>query len=153
VVVPIVVLCLLFGLAGVRPATASEPPRGSDERTAILDAMRPHVERDIGAPVVFRIERINREGAWAFVSATPQRPGSAPIDWSRTRFAKAFANDMMSDAVLVLLAREVGRWRVLEYALGPTDVTWEAWIGKYKLPRGFFAAGDPMHAMPPPPRR
>jgi hypothetical protein len=122
----------------VTGAIAGEPPRGSPERAAVLDALRPAVERDLGPPVMFRIERMNVEGAWAFVSATPMRNGE-PLDWSRTRFAKLIAQDAMSDAILALLRRgPSGAWRVVEYALGPTDVTWEEWIPKHRLSRSFF---------------
>jgi hypothetical protein len=119
-------------------ASAWEPPRGSPERAAILDALRPMVEDDVGPPVVFLVSRINAEHGYAFVSATPQRPGDVPIDWSRTRFAEAFAADAMSDMVLALLSDTGGGWQVLEYAIGPTDVVWEEWIEKYRLPRRLF---------------
>jgi hypothetical protein len=122
-------------------ARAAEPPRGSPLRQAVLDALRPRVERDIGPPVQFMIERINVEGSWAFVSATPQRLNGAPVDWSRTRFARDFAADAMSDSLLALLRNEGGAWRVKEYALGPTDVAWIEWIAKYRLSERFFMEG------------
>lgn len=128
----------IAGLAFVVGAAAFEPPRGSQSRAEILQSLRTRVERDIGPPVEFVIERMNLVNGWAFVSATPQRRGGAKVDWSRTRFADAFAADAMSDAVLALLRQEGGRWRVIEYALGPTDVAWEEWIPKYRLPRSFF---------------
>jgi hypothetical protein len=132
---------LAAGLVLPFAARSAEPPRGSALRQVVLDALRPRVERDIGPPVQFLIERINVEGPWAFVSATPQRLNGAPVDWSRTRYARDFAADAMSDMILALLHHEGGAWRVREYALGPTDVTWVEWIPKYRLSERFFMEG------------
>jgi hypothetical protein len=120
------------------PAQAWEPERGSTVRKAIIDALRPVVVRDLGTPVVFKTNRLNVEGDWAFISATPERGGGKGIDWSRTRYGRAIANDMMSDIILALLRVDSGSWTLVEYALGPTDVTWEEWIPKHGLARRLF---------------
>lgn len=144
-------------------AFAYEPPRGSPVRSGIVEGVRPFAERDLGAPVMFNITTLNIEGHWAFVSARPVRSDGSPIDWSRTRFARQKAADMMSDVILALLTTDGQTWRVVEYALGPTDVAWEEWIDKHGLPRRLFdpasAATDitrpppqPEHAVAPPPQ-
>ena len=46
---------------------------------------------------------------------------------------------MMSDLVLALLHPQSGSWRVMECAIGPTDVIWENWVTQYALPRMLFA--------------
>lgn len=122
------------------PALAWEPPRGSPVRTAIIDGLRPLVEQDLGPPVLFNVSALNVEGQWAFVSVRAARPGGGAIDWSRTRFAREMAGGMMSDSILALLSGDGQRWRVVEYALGPTDVPWEEWIGKHRLARSLFEA-------------
>lgn len=119
-------------------ARSLTPPRGSALRKAVLDALRPRVEREIGAPVEFLVSLIHVDGPWAFVSVTPQRPGGRPIDWSRTRYADAWKNDWMSDVIQALLWHSGGRWRVREFAFGPTDVPWIPWPQKYGLPVSFF---------------
>jgi hypothetical protein len=119
-------------------ASSSEPPVGSSGRREVLEALRPSLEADLSAPIGFRVSRIEVVGDWAYVSCIPTR-GREPLDWSTTKFAEAHAKDMMSEMVLALLYREAtGRWRVIEYALGPTDVAWEDWIPKYRLPRTLF---------------
>lgn len=45
----------------------------------------------------------------------------------------------MSDLVLALLWWDGGGWRVVEYGIGPTDVIWEEWRQKHRLPRELFA--------------
>ena len=136
-------LALLAAVIWLLPAQAEEPPRGSALRSQILDALRLRVETDLKLPVRFKINRINAEGPWAFVSATPLGSKTETFDWSKTPYAKDMAGDFMSDVILALLRNDGNGWRITEYALGPTDVAWEEWISKHKLPRRLFdpAAG------------
>jgi hypothetical protein len=119
-------------------ARAAPPPRGSPIRAAIIDAVRPLVEAEVGAPVVLFVKAINVEGPFAFVSMTPARPGGQPIDWSRTRHARAKAADMISDVSQALLSGGDQSWSVIEFAFGPTDVPWEAWVSRHRAPRRLF---------------
>jgi|GEM_PF-1294322 len=151
---------LVFLLALVFSAVsplAWEPPRGSPVRSAIMDGLRPVVERDLGPPVLFNVVALNVEGPWAFVSVRATRPGGQPVDWSRTRYARAMASGQMSESILALMRGDGQMWSVVEYALGPTDVPWEGWVSRHRLSRGLFegayASAGPQNqgAAPPPP--
>jgi hypothetical protein len=141
-------LALLFRLAALAallltavPSASAQmvtPPPGSPLRTQVLDAFRPTIEREIGAPVIFVIHVLHVAGDWAYVEAVPQRPGGRRIDWARTRFREDFQAGMLEDLVLGLLRRQGGGWRVVEHRIGPTDIAWDDWVGKYRLPRRFF---------------
>jgi len=148
----ITVAATIAGSAALTAAFAWEPARGSPVRTAILQGLRPHVERDLGAPILFVVSRLALDGHWAFVSAKPMRATGVPIDWTRTRFARDFAADMMSDVILALLKSDGQTWQVVEYALGPTDVTWVEWIDKYSLKSSLFdPSEDQANLAAPPP--
>ena len=121
-------------------AEISTPPAGSAQRRAILDAVRPRVEAEIGPPVVFNVSVLRVSGNWAFVQATPKRPGSVDVDWKKTKFREAFEKDFMTDIVMGLLRYDDSKWTLVEYVLGPTDVFWESWLQKYRLPRQLFVA-------------
>src|SRR4051794_26335380 len=72
-----------------RAAAAGKPwtPKpGNPERKAILDALRPSVERELGQRVVFRPKQLAVQGDWAFFYGDPQRPDGKPIDYRRTKF-------------------------------------------------------------------
>lgn len=120
-------------------AQVARPPRGSPERAAILEALRAPVARAIGGSIEFQVSEIRTFGDWAYVSATPRRPGGKPIDWSRTRFAADMQADMMSDLVLGLLRRRGAGWRVVAHAIGPTDVAWIDWIERHGAPKRVFS--------------
>ena len=104
------------------------------ERRAVLDALRPAVERKLGADVEFVVQAIRVENGWAFVMADPQRKGGRPIDGHRI-FGDDFENmdGLRVDAVLQL---KEGRWKVVDYGIGATDV-WYCDVGPKKLKRGY----------------
>jgi hypothetical protein len=110
---------LLAALAALLPAAASAQVEGA-QRRAILDAMRPAIERRLGAPVEFVVHRIGVRDGWALVIADPQRPGGGRIDGRRI-FGEDFEN-MDGLTVNAVLRFTGGRWRLVDHAIGPTDV-------------------------------
>jgi hypothetical protein len=110
---------LLAALAALAPAAAPAEVAGA-QRRAILDAMRPAIERRLGAPVEFVVQRIGVEGGWALVIADPQRPGGGRIDGRRI-FGEDFEN-MDGLTVNAVLRLSGGRWQLVDHAIGPTDV-------------------------------
>ena len=125
-------------VASPAQAQISTPPPGSGQRRAILDAFRSRIEAEVGPPVVFVVSVLRVSSNWAFVQATPKRPGGVDIDWKRTKFREAFEKDFMSDIVMGLLKYDGARWSLVEYVIGPTDVFWETWLQDYRLPRQLF---------------
>jgi len=121
------------------------PPAGSAERKAILDLVRPHVERDFGAPVEFVVRGLNISGGYALVLLEAQRPGGGTIDVMRTPAAAAQRRAGMTDPLIdcchaeAILQRVKGRWKVLEAVSGATDVWYEPWCRR--LPFGMCMQG------------
>lgn len=119
-----------------------EPAKGSPERAAILDAIRPPVEAQMRGPVEFLIETMRTDGDWAFVIANPQRPGGRPIDPESTAFAGQ--EDRMDGLTVLGLARYVkGRWVHIDHIVGPMDVAQLAWIDAYQVPKAVIGASGP----------
>ena len=110
---------LLAALAALLPAGASAQVEGA-QRRAILDAMRPAIERRLQGPVEFVVRRIDVRDGWALVIADPQRPGGGRIDGRRI-FGEDFEymDGLTVNAVLRLSG---GGWRLVDHAIGPTDV-------------------------------
>lgn len=131
-------LVMSWSLCGSAVAQQTPPP-GSPLRASVLDGLRPTVQQEIGGAIEFVVSDLRVLGDWAYVAARPQRPGGAPIQWNATKFRQAWADDTMSDLVLALLRADGRGWRVVEYAIGPTDVIWEEWMQTHRLPRRLFA--------------
>ena len=105
----------------------------SSERKAVLDALRPSVEAKVGPNVEFVVHVLRVENGWAFVMADPQRKGGEPIDGNR--YFDDFDN-MDGLRVDAVLQQKGGRWRVVDLAIGATDV-WYCDVGPKKLKRGY----------------
>jgi hypothetical protein len=118
-----------------RPHT---PARGSAERQAIMDALRAPVRRELGKPVIFEVRTLRVLGTWAFVEAVPRKPDGSPFDYRGTPYQQAIDDGVFDDGMFALLRRERGGWRVLRYAIGPTDVAWISWEEELRAPRAVF---------------
>lgn len=99
-------------------ATAPAPP-ASPQRRAILDALRPTIQRQLGGPVEFVVSRLDVLDGWALVYADPQRPGGGAIDGRR--YFPDFEN-MDGLTVTALLRFRNGGWTRFDHAIGATDV-------------------------------
>jgi len=127
-------------LAAARPAaaqvTASTPDSASPERAAILDALRPGVERRMRLRVAFGDVRVTVADGWAYVRAIPYvRPEDHADSLSDLRM------DWQADPfVYALLRGRAGAWTVLEQAIGSPPGTMPAvpWAARYGAPIELF---------------
>lgn len=110
-----------------------EPARGSAERRELLDAVRPLMEVRVGKPVEFVVGWMRSGSGWAFIQVSPQRPGGGAINLAHTTFASQ-ADYMDGLVTYALLRFDYGRWNLVDFVVGPTDVFWQ---------------GDPLYAQLP----
>lgn len=101
-------------------ATA-QPASGSPQRAAIMDALRPAIERKLGGAVEFVVRRAAVQDGWALVIADPQRPGGGRIDPKR-HFPNEVIEFMDGLTVNAILRFSGGGWTLVDHAIGPTDV-------------------------------
>lgn len=125
------VVSLVLGsplFAGVAMAW-EEPQRGTATRKAMMDALRPHAEWQLGAPVEFVIHDLRRAGDLGFAMVHAQRPGGRAINVPATPgFARGDVDMEGGDPTeLQALYRKVGEtWVAVHWAMAATDV-WFAW--------------------------
>lgn len=123
------ILVLLFVCCTGAALAWEEPARGSTERRALMDAIRPHAEWHLGAPVEFVVYDLRRAGDVAFASVLAQRPGGGAIDMSRTPDALrgGYDPEISDGATLQALYRRSGEtWVAVHWALGATDAWYAA---------------------------
>ncbi|MEM7074750.1 MAG: hypothetical protein AAGA28_08165 [Pseudomonadota bacterium] len=116
---------LLWALSGPSLATdIYEPPSGSIERQLLLDAIRPHVEWNLGGPVEFKVIDLRVNGDLAFAQLYPWRPGGEAIDLALSPMVARGVPLGMLDGVRLeaLLIREGETWVALLHEIGATDV-------------------------------
>jgi hypothetical protein len=120
--------------AGSTFAQVTTPPSGTPLRTAILDAVRPIVEAEVGKPVEFVVQAMRVLGEWAFVDLRPQRPGGGPIEYVYSRYQASVDLGFFGNQVVALLRNTPRGWLVYEYTLGATDAAWPDWPNRYPMP-------------------
>ena len=121
-----IVMCLFTVAANAQ--TYTEPARGSELRSDILDAIRPVAEWNLGAPVEFVVWDMRVNGDVAFVSVWAQRPGGGKIDMATTPIVKRNQLDPEAGdgpAIQALLQRSGRMWVGVEYGISPSDVWWD----------------------------
>lgn len=115
------------------PATrAYTPPPSGLERKAILDALRVPVEKELRQKIVFRIARDDRlrvQDSWALLRGGLQLPDGHPVDYRRTVYQARIDDGVFDDGIYALLRKQRGKWRVVSYAIGATDVPFTTWKG------------------------
>ena len=123
-------ILLIFALVLVPlPALAEgwyEPPRGSDTRAALMDAIRPHAEWIFGPPIEFDVYELRVAGDVAFAGLTAQRPGGAPIDLLATPgYARGEVDTSgisIPQIIQVLYRLSGNTWVATHFRFGATDV-------------------------------
>ena len=127
-----VVLKLLAVVVSLLPVALAaqswqEPARGSAIRTALMDAIRPHVEWKLGAPVEFLVYDLRVAGDVAFANLYPQRPDGAAIDLYQTpafRRGELDPQEIDGAGVQVLYRKTGSTWVALHWLIGAGDVWW-----------------------------
>ncbi len=105
------------------------PERGSATRAQLMDAIRPHAEWMLGAPVEFVVNDLRLLGDHAFAMLVAQRPGGGTIDVLKTPMvARGEFDPYLADTphIEVLYVKSGDTWVALHWAIGATDV-WYAW--------------------------
>lgn len=128
---------LLLSVAVGAQAKVEKPAAGSKLRKAVLDALRPSIEKDLKQKVIFKVETIRVYDGWAFVKAQPLTPKSKPIDFKKTHHKQRIEDGVFDgDVIYALLKLKSKVWKVADFVIGPTDVYWSNWTGPpYSAPK------------------
>lgn len=117
--------------------------RDDPRRKALLDALRPSIETDLGQALIFEVETLRESSGSAFAAVSPRTPDGKPVDFAKTRHAQRLADGVLDgDTVYAILQYRDGRWQVQEYAVGPTEVAWAGWAQDYAAPETIFLTGQ-----------
>jgi len=130
----VLLLCACSGFA----QTVYTPEKGSPERKAILDTLRVPIERELKQNIVFAPGTFNVLGNWAFMFGTIQTPEGGQPDFSRTKYAQAQRDGFFDNNFQALLKRTAGKWSVVKYQIGCTDVCYTEWWKQYRAPKAVF---------------
>lgn len=141
-IIGLILIITVFSVPAFGQKKPYTPVAGSSERQGLIDTIRPRVERDLDQPVIFKVSRLQVQNGWAFAIVYPRQPDGSAIVWSRTRFARDYEAGMFSDLACVLLRKRGKAWRIVDYALGPSDVAYEDWSRRHGAPIAIFGLAN-----------
>ena len=130
-------LPLLIAAASICVAEP-QPVIAQADRAVLLEAARAPVAKELGKAPRFRVDKLQRDGDWAFLLAMMQDADGQPFDYRGTPLAEAAGQGFVSRTYAALLRRNAGGWEVVARAIGPTDVAWEGWSKQYGAPGALF---------------
>lgn len=136
---PTLAILVAIGTLALGQSKPHTPKVGSPERKAILDAVRPHVGKQLGSKkVVFVPQDFRVLGNWAFLFGEPREANGKPLNLKGTQFEQLAKDGVWDPNVSALLKKSNGKWTVLACVVGATDVPWVEWPQKYKAPKAIF---------------
>ncbi len=103
-----------------------------------MDVLRVPVQKDLKKKVIFKVDALKVQNGWAFLRGVPQQPDGKPMDYRNTRYQGLKEDGVFDDWIAALLRKRNGKWRVVVYSIGATDVVYEGWDKEYKAPRAIF---------------
>jgi hypothetical protein len=130
-------IVLIFAFA-VFAQNAYTPEKGSAERGAILNALRAPVERELKQKIQFAVTNFKVRGNWAFLDGEPQNASGGKPEYENTKYGEAIEAGMFDNNFFALLKKTGGKWRVVKYQIGCTDVCALDWATQYKAPKAIF---------------
>lgn len=102
------------------------------ERKATLQSLRLSIEKELKQPVKFVVHALRREKNYAFFSGQVKNKLGDDIDFRKTSYRQLVIEGLFDgDATYALLKKVNGKWKVITYVIGPTDVAWSDWPDKY----------------------
>jgi hypothetical protein len=135
---PLPIITLLLSISSLAQTTTYTPTTGSPERKQILEALRTPVEGELKRKVVFKVEHLKVQGKWAFMRGVPQQPGGKAMQYKGTEYQRAIEAGAFDDWICALMQKQKGKWRVIRYVIGATDVVYEGWEKEFRAPSGIF---------------
>lgn len=132
----------LFSVSSAFAQSVHTPEKGSAERTEIFNTLRVPVEKNLKQKIQFSAQTFNVQGNWAFIFGDLQNSSGGKPNYKGTQYQEAIDNGAFDDNFQALLKKQGGKWRVVKYQLGCTDVCWLPWKDDYKAPKAIFPDGQ-----------
>lgn len=133
----LVISCVLFGTTWAQEV-ASTPQPGSAERKAILRALRVPVQKELKRQTLFKVGHLKVQNGWAFLRGVPQQPNGKPMNYTGTPYQEAIKLGVFDDWICALLHKQRGKWQVVTYVIGATDVAYDGWDKQHQAPASIF---------------
>jgi hypothetical protein len=111
----------------------------SPERKAILAALKAGLQADLRLKPKLVVKSLVIKNGFAYFIGHVKNPDGKEIDFRKTAYKEEVeAGVFDGDNTNALLKKIKGKWKVLTFAVGPSDVPWGCWWKEFKAPKEIF---------------
>lgn len=112
------------------------PEKDSAARNQIMDTLRTPVQKELKQNVIFKVNDLKVSGDWAFMGGEPLAKSGGKPDYRGTKYEED--SDMFDNNIFALLKKKGGRWTIVVYYIGCTDVCYAGWWKEHGAPKEIF---------------
>ena len=134
----VLLLIFAFGASAAFAQKIHTPAKNSPERTAIMNALRIPVAKELKQEVIFTVDKLKVQGDWAFFDGQPKNKGGGEPNWKITKYQEFINSNDFEKGLFALLKKSGGKWRVVTYMMNCHDVCYLGWDKEYKAPKAIF---------------
>jgi hypothetical protein len=111
----------------------------SAERKAILEALKLSLRPDLKLTPKLVVKKLVAKNGFAYFVGRAKNEKGGEIDFRKTAYKEAVKDGVFDgDGTNALLKKTGGKWKVLTFVIGPTDVPWGCWWKEFKAPKDIF---------------
>lgn len=111
----------------------------STDRKAMLDALKLKLQPSLRLKPKMVVEHLWMKNNYAFFKGAAKNAEGKDIDFSKTEYKEAMEEGAFDgETTFAVLKKVAGKWKVLAWALGPTDVPYTCWWSEFKAPKDIF---------------
>ena len=111
----------------------------STDRKQILDALRNKLKPDLQLSPKLVVNHLYVKNGFAYFIGHVKDGNGKDIDFRKTVYKdEVEAGVFDGDNTNALLKKTGGKWKVLAFVIGPSDVPWGCWWKDYNAPKEIF---------------
>lgn len=135
-----IVLLLQIGLGFAQNTKADLAKKlASPDRKAIVEVLKQKLKPDLKLKPKLVVKELWVKNGFAYFIGRVKDENGKAIDFSKTVYKEEVkAGIFDGDGTNALLKKTGGKWKVLAYAIGPTDVPWGCWWKEFNAPKDIF---------------
>lgn len=108
-------------------------------RKEILEALKSKLQPQLKLKPKLLVKQLSVKGGFAYYAGEVRNENGQEIDFRKTSFREAVQEGLFDGPNTNALLKKVqGKWKVLTYSIGPTDVPWGCWWKEFKAPKEIF---------------
>lgn len=111
----------------------------SKDRKEMLEALKLKLKTNLKLKPKMVVDQLLVKSGFAFFKGKAKNAEGKDIDFSKTAYKEENEEGIFDgDATVALLRKAGGKWKVIAWSIGATDVPYTCWWKEFKAPKDIF---------------